>query len=86
LGLKLKLEVEDIVLGFIDTLREITTLRSSSLTPTPPLSSSTSSASRYDDLLTLSVDSVNESSPSSPPKHRIVKRTSSDDVTPSLSL
>jgi hypothetical protein len=86
---RLQLEVEDIVLNFVDILREISSLRSSSLPS--PLSSSTTAPSASvsaprDEIFTFSINDSEEALPSltSVPKHRVVKRAASEEVSPSL--
>jgi hypothetical protein len=80
---RLLLEVEDIVLNFVDILHEISSLRSSSLPPSPLSSTATTVApSPHGEMLALTVgDADEEVAANSAPKHRVVKRASSEEVT-----
>ncbi len=80
---RLTLEVEDIVINFISVLKEIISLRSSTL---EPILSTTNPLSEQEDNLTDMMKSTIDAIASSPvTKHRVVKRLPSDEVSFHLS-
>lgn len=83
------MELEDVILNYIDVLNELSTIRSSSLDPsalsnTPSSSSSSSSISTLSndfcfDML-MNYDTSSQSNLIPNPKHKVVKRGLSEEV------